>query len=75
MKVLAFYAAGLLMLFVMVFGRIDGFSFKLRIETSDYISESAESNTIQKQLLKRTKDFPENSTSGDKHPSNRLVSL
>ena len=73
MKALAFYAAGLLILIVMVFGGIDGFTFKFRIETGDYISETADLNTIPKQLPKQIKDLPENSVSRVKHPSNLLV--
>ncbi len=47
MKLLAFYAAGLLMLCVMVFGGIEGFSFKLRIETGNGFSEITEFITEQ----------------------------
>lgn len=47
MKLLAFYAAGLLMLCVMVFGGIEGFSFKIRIETGYSLSENTEFNTEQ----------------------------
>lgn len=45
MKLLAFYAAGLLMLCVMVFGGIEGFSFKIHIETGNGFSEIIEFNT------------------------------
>ena len=47
MKLLAFYAAGLLMLCVMVFGGIEGFSFKIHIETGNGFSEITELNTEQ----------------------------
>ncbi|MCK5841531.1 MAG: hypothetical protein KAH31_05155 [Candidatus Sabulitectum sp.] len=47
MKLLAFYAAGLLMLCVMVFGGIEGFSFKIHIETGDSLFESTVFNTDQ----------------------------
>ncbi|MCK5035592.1 MAG: hypothetical protein KAS73_06860 [Candidatus Sabulitectum sp.] len=47
MKLLAFYAAGLLMLCVMVFGGIEGFSFKIYIETGNGFSEITEFNTEQ----------------------------
>lgn len=60
MKVIAFYAAGLLMLFVMVFGGIEGFSFEFRIETSDYISETEDLNTAHNHSLpKQTRSLPE----------------
>ena len=47
MKLLAFYAAGLLMLCVMVFGGIEGFSFTIHIETGNSLSEITEFNTDQ----------------------------
>ncbi|MCK5132920.1 MAG: hypothetical protein KAR40_12295 [Candidatus Sabulitectum sp.] len=47
MKLLAFYAAALLMLCVMVFGGIEGFSFKLRMETGEFLSDAAGFNTEQ----------------------------
>ncbi|MCD4706604.1 MAG: hypothetical protein K8S62_02570 [Candidatus Sabulitectum sp.] len=47
MKLVAFYAAGLLMLCVMVFGGIEGFSFKLRVETAEFIPSTPEYHAEQ----------------------------
>ncbi len=53
MKLLAFYAAGLLMLCVMGFGGIEGFSFKIHIETGDGFFEITEFNTEQSNVDNR----------------------
>ncbi len=75
MKLLAFYAAGLLMLCVMVFGGIDGFSFDFRIETTYHISETTDSITDLEQLPKQSKNLPEKRTLIAILTSNSLVSL
>lgn len=41
MKLTAFYVSGLLILCVMVFGGIEGFSFKLRVETGEFLSDTS----------------------------------
>lgn len=42
MKLIAFYAVGILILCIMLFGGIEGFTFNLRIETGDYFANDSQ---------------------------------
>lgn len=75
MKLLAFYASGLLMLCVMVFGNIEGFSFKLHFETQNFSVVERDMQTDQRQRPKDLiQDFNKN-TSKEISPLKRSINL
>jgi|GEM_PF-4836902 len=67
MKIAAFYAACVLMLCVMIFGGIEGFSFKLRVDAGYFITGDSELPSEQITLpLEQQNMFDFKQTTSDK---------